>query len=123
MKLSEKSLFAMEKVESLISIYETKRITVLLGGVCDIKVRKFVSNDIAEILLELALSINQAIKVRRKSICRDGYRVDYSYQATNTYAFSPWYIAPATESSTTVVEKEEKEITDFKLIVQQDNSI
>jgi hypothetical protein len=50
MKLSEKSLFAMEKVESLISIYETKRITVLLGGVCDIKVRKFVFNDIAEIL-------------------------------------------------------------------------
>jgi hypothetical protein len=31
MKLSEKSLFAMEKVESLISIYETKRITVLFG--------------------------------------------------------------------------------------------
>ena len=123
MKLSEKSLFAMEKVESLISIYETKRITVLLGGVCDIKVRKFVFNDIAEILLELALSTNQAIKVRKKSICSDGCRVDYSYQATNTYASSPWYIAPATESSTTVVEKEEKEIIDFKLIVQQDNSI
>ena len=96
---------------------------MLLGGVCDFKVRKFVSNDIAEILLELALSTNQAIKVRRKSICRDGYRVDYSYQATNTYASSPWYLAPAIESSTTVVEKEEKEIIDFKLIVQQDNSI
>ena len=123
MKLSEKSLFAMEKVESLISIYETKRITVFLGGVCDFKVRKFVSNDIAEILLELALSTNPAIKVRRKSICSDGYRVDYSYQATNTYASSPWYLAPATESSTTVVEKEEKEITDFRLNVQQDNSL
>ena len=42
---------------------------------------------------------------------------------TNTYASSPWYLAPATESSTTVVEKEEKEITDFQLNVQQDNSL